>query len=128
MTSQDLKKRSARPRDDAVFCSNRDRNVFWGAEGIFNTATSALSNLSNKLGKYKNDIIALQEIRCKETANVLETAFAIKNNLVGNVFEYSLIDKRSCSIRHKGNFFKTRFIYFNAPIGDIYEKTKEIFL
>ncbi|TBU13042.1 hypothetical protein CWI38_0550p0030 [Hamiltosporidium tvaerminnensis] len=38
-SSRWLKKGSVRPRDEAVFCYIQDRNVFWRAEGVVNTAT-----------------------------------------------------------------------------------------
>ncbi|TBU13375.1 hypothetical protein CWI38_0452p0020 [Hamiltosporidium tvaerminnensis] len=62
----------ARPRDDAVFCSNRDRNVFWGAEGIFNTATIVRCIHLTLLNIYK--LWSLKRIRSHSVQEILDRA------------------------------------------------------
>uniref|UniRef100_A0A2C9KQI7 Endonuclease/exonuclease/phosphatase domain-containing protein n=1 Tax=Biomphalaria glabrata TaxID=6526 RepID=A0A2C9KQI7_BIOGL len=103
----------------------------------------ALAQLTEVLKKYRIPLVALQEIRWKDSnilrtkeytifysggsTNNLGTGFAVKKEMAGNVIGFKPVSDRFCSLRLRRKFFNILFINVHTPTEDADDNTKEAF-
>lgn len=97
----------------------------------------------NQLEKYKIQLLALQEVRWRETGsitrgnytvfysggtrNFLGTGFAVQKKWLGAVLKFTPKSDRLCSLRLKGELFNVTLVCVHAPTEDSQEEDKDAF-
>jgi exonuclease III len=114
----------------------------WNVLSLYRSG--ALKLLLKQLGKYKADIIALQEIRwngegilekqdhtifysCEERLHFLGTGFVVKKKARHLIIGFKADSSRICTLRIKGKFFNYTIINAHAPTDVSEEEGKDEF-